>query len=358
MDTVLLDRNENQYGPAPACYRVLREANLEQLSLYSRAYVTGKKSELSDRLSRNLGIPERQVLLCYGSEDMLKQVVHCYLHAGQTILLPRQSWWYYQAVAKEVFGKEVHYSMRERDGRFDYDPEEIATLYGKFHPEIILIASPNNPTGNSIPGDALKEIVERCRNSIIVLDEAYAGFDDSDMDHARTLLGTGKRIVILRTFSKYFALAGLRIGYACVAESLDQLISFSARYLGFNQLSERIALAALDEAGYYATIAGKMRADKQMYVQELRRIEGFVPYPSDANFILVRYPHSHKQTLKAGLQERGIVVKFLDDPGLEDCLRITVGTQEQNARVMAAFKEVASEVLHLSSQTVTGREGR
>ncbi len=82
MDTLLLDRNENQYGPAPACYKVLREANLEQLSLYSRAYAAGKKSDLSERLSRDLGIPERNVLLSYGSEDMLKQVVHCYLHAG------------------------------------------------------------------------------------------------------------------------------------------------------------------------------------------------------------------------------------------------------------------------------------
>ena len=75
--------------------------------------------------------PNGSVLLSYGSEDMLKQVVHCYLHAGQTILLPRQSWWYYQAVAKEVFGKEAHYPMHERNGRFEYDLDEIVQLYEK-----------------------------------------------------------------------------------------------------------------------------------------------------------------------------------------------------------------------------------
>ncbi len=162
MVTLLLDRNENQYGPAPACYKVLRDARLEQLSLYSRTYASGKKSELSDRLSRELGIPERRVLLCYGSEDMLKQVVHCYLHAGQMILLPRQSWWYYQAVAKEVFGKHVHYPMHERDGRFEYDVDEILRLYEEHQPRVILIASPNNPTGNSIPQETLNALIARC----------------------------------------------------------------------------------------------------------------------------------------------------------------------------------------------------
>ncbi len=344
METVLLDRNENQYGPAPACYKVLREANLEQLSLYSRAYAAGKKSELSDRLSHDLGVPERRVLLSYGSEDMLKQVVHCYLHAGQTILLPRQSWWYYQAVAKEVFGIEVHYPMHERNGRFEYDLEEIITLYHQHKPQVILIASPNNPTGNSIPPETLRVLVEQCKDSVIVLDEAYAGFNGYENGHLGTLLAGRRRIVVLRTFSKYFALAGLRIGYACVGEELEQLVSFSSRYLGYNQLSERIALAALDSPEYYIDITRRMVADKQMYMQGFGTLEGFLPFPSDANFILVRYPGAQKDELKQGLMERGIIVKFLNDPGLEDCMRITIGTQDQNARVMAAFKEIAVAV--------------
>jgi histidinol-phosphate aminotransferase len=337
---------------------VLREANLEQLSLYSRAYAAGKKSELSDRLSRDLGIPERQVLLSYGSEDMLKQVVHCYLHAGQTILLPRQSWWYYQAVAKEVFGKETHYPMHERNGRFEYDLHEILRLYEQHRPQVILIASPNNPTGNTIPRETLDALVEQCKDAVIVLDEAYAGFNGTDNGRLAELLAARKRIVILRTFSKYFALAGLRIGYACVGEDLEQLVSFSARYLGYNQLSEKIALAALDDLDYYVDIARKMQADKRMYMEEFNAIEGFTPFPSDANFLLVRYPRTHKQALKAGLQERGVIVKFLDDPGLEDCIRITIGTREQNARVMAAFKEVADRVLGLHMQAPAGLDGK
>lgn len=343
MNTIILDRNENQYGPAPECYEALRKANLEQLSLYSREFAQGRKSELSDRLARNIGIPEERLLLSYGSEEMLKQVVHCYLHRDDILLLPRQSWWYYKKVASEVFGKEVEYSLVERNGRFEYDVRQICDLYDKHHPQVILIASPNNPTGSSISNTDLTTVVNHCSSSVIVLDEAYYGFTSESNDHLKELLDAHERLVIMRTFSKYYALAGLRIGYACVSDNMKQLITFSARYLGFNQLSEKIALAALDAPEYYRSITQKMRADKEMYSNGFAHLPGFTAFPSDANFILVRYPVQMKHTLDEGLRKRGIIVKFLNDPGLEDCMRITIGTREQNAAVMAAFREIVAD---------------
>lgn len=347
MTRIFLDRNENQYGPAPGCYAALREANLDLLSLYSRAYARGKKSDLSERLSADLQIPEESILLSYGSEDMLKQVVHCYLHRGEVILLPSQSWWYYKSVAKEVFGTEVQYAVRERDGRFEHDTDQILSLYDQHQPKVILIASPNNPTGNVMPIEAVHRILEHCTGSVIVLDEAYYGFGGKQNGHLQKLLALHGRVVVLRTFSKYYALAGLRIGYALAGKDLQQLVTFSARYLGYNQLSERIALAALDDPEYYASMARSMREDTLRYVDELQRIRGFFPFPSEANFLLVRYPRNVKAPLKAGLEERGVIVKFLDDPGLEDCIRITIGTKEQNAYVIDAFKDVAANRLHL-----------
>lgn len=341
MNQIVLDRNENQYGPAPLCYEALRKANLEQLSLYSREFAAGRKSELSSRLAGDVGIPEERLLLSYGSEEMLKQVVHCYLHKDETLLLPKQSWWYYKKVASEVFGKEVEYSLAERNGRFEYDVQEICNLYDRHHPQLVLIASPNNPTGSTISKEDLAAVVNHCTSSVIVLDEAYFGFTSESNDHLKDLLDAHQRLVIMRTFSKYYALAGLRIGYACVGEDLKQLVSFSARYLGYNQLSEKIALAALDSQEYYRAITLKMRADKETFHKGFSELRGFTPFPSDANFILVRYPVAMKQSLDDSLKRRNVVVKFLSDPGLEDCMRITIGTQEQNACVMSAFNEIA-----------------
>lgn len=340
MNEIALDRNENQYGPAPECYEALRKANLEQLSLYSREFARGRKSELSDTLAKRIGIPEERLLLSYGSEEMLKQVVHCYLHKGEILLLPRQSWWYYKKVASEVFGKEVEYSLVERNGRFEYDVKEICDLYDKHHPQLVLIASPNNPTGSTISQEDLAMVVNHCASAVIVLDEAYYGFTSESNDRLKELLDAHQRLVIMRTFSKYYALAGLRIGYACVGENLKQLVAFSARYLGFNQLSEKIALAALNAPEYYRAITRKMRNDKEMFYRNFARFPGFTAFPSDANFILVRYPAALKQTLDEGLKQRGVIVKFLSDPGLEDCMRITIGTEEQNVCVMDAFNEI------------------
>jgi histidinol-phosphate aminotransferase len=339
MEKIYLDRNENLYGPAPACYDVLRKANLEQLSLYARDYTRGRKSELSHRLGGEIGIPEDRVLLSYGSEDMLKQVVHCYLKQGETILLPRQSWWYYKAVADDVSGKAVEYPLHEHNGRFEYDVDEITDMYKLHRPHVILIASPNNPTGNSISLDDLTEVITHCQSSVIVLDEAYFGFTNESHKHLKGMLDSHSRLVVLRTFSKYFALAGLRIGYACISEDMKRLASFSARYLGYNQLTEKIALAALDEREYYQRIARQMRGDKANFYKLFSTCVGFTAFHSDANFILVRYPLTRKKELQTGLLEQGIIVKFLDDPGLEDCMRITIGTKEQNAYVACAIRE-------------------
>ncbi len=343
MSEIVLDRNENQYGPAPECYEALRKANLEQLSLYSREFEHGRKSELSDFLARRIGIPEERLLLSYGSEEMLKQAVHCYLHKDETLLLPKQSWWYYKKVASEVFGKEIEYSLVERNGRFEYDAGQICELYDRHHPQLVLIASPNNPTGSSISKQDLATVVNHCASAVIVLDEAYYGFTSESNDHLKELLDTHQRLIIMRTFSKYYALAGLRIGYACVGEDLKQLVKFSARYLGFNQLSEKIALAALGSPEYYRSITRKMQSDKEKFYACFDRLPGFTAFASDANFVLVRYPILLRKVLEEGLRQRGIIVKFLADPGLEDCMRITIGTVEQDAAVMAGFTEIAGQ---------------
>jgi histidinol-phosphate aminotransferase len=336
-DTIYLDRNENLYGPSPECFEALRHLGVEELSIYSRDFTRGVKSRLSERLAAELRIPEPQILLSEGSEDMLKQIVHCYLGPGEKILSPAQSWWYYQKVAAEVGGETVTYALKEGPDSFYYDVDEIVDLYRKESPRVVLIASPNNPTGNSFPDADLKKLSEAFRESIVVLDEAYWGFADASNEHIAELVGRYRNLVVLRTFSKFYALAGARIAFAAVGTSLSRLTRFASRYLGYNRISEALALAALDSPDYYSTISGNMRVDRKAYLEFFDLRDGFQAFKSDANFVLVKIPTDLKDSLRTFLAERGIAVKFFNEPEFASCIRITMGMSEQNKKTLSAF---------------------
>jgi histidinol-phosphate aminotransferase len=338
-----LDRNENQYGPAPACFAELAAIQATQLSCYSKDYTRGVKSVLSERIAGMYGVPEKQIMLGYGGEDLLKQSVHCYLEQGETILIPTHSWWYYKSIADEKGGIKVEYPMLPRGDRYVYDVDSLLELHRRHSPRLILISSPNNPTGNTMPFDELRRIMDEVRDSVIVLDEAYWGFTAEPDGYVRELLERNPNMVVIRTFSKLYALAGARIGFAFLGDAMERLSRFSARYLGYNRVTERLALAALDSQDYYADIRDRMLADKHRYYSELGALPGFRVYKSDANFLLADIPADKKETLKSSLKQRGLLVKFFDEPFLENSIRITIGTEEQNLRLIDAIVEIVSD---------------
>jgi histidinol-phosphate aminotransferase len=346
---ILLDRNENQYGPAPACFEVLRQVSLHELSFYSRDYKRKVKSKLSERLAQDLQLPEERILLSYGSEDMLKQTIHCYLRPGEKILVPNLSWWYYKSVATEVDGIAVEYPLTEGVESFSYNVGRIIELVKKEKPRILLIASPNNPTGHSLPYEDLHSILEETTDSAVVLDEAYWGFTDNTRNDSSRHVKTFENLLILRTFSKFYALAGVRIGYACAGKNLSRLTRFSTRYLGYNLLSEKLVLAALQSQPYYGNMRRRIIGEREKYVGELDALPGWQPFRSDANFLLVRIPQGMGKELNNTLLKKGIAVKFYDEGILRDCMRITVGTEEQNDLLLSVLKEFADQRLLVES---------
>lgn len=334
---VYLDRNENNYGPAPACFEVLKRADRQLLSYYTKAHSRGVKSEISERLAQDFGIPEQRVLLGYGAEDLLKQAIQCYLHAGEKLMIPSYSWWYYKEIASEVGGLNVEYPMNKGNGTFVYDIPAMLEVYKRERPKVVFISSPNNPTGNSMADADMITLLDALRDVPVIMDQAY-WYNTSALS-AKEIVERYPNTLAVRTFSKYYALAGVRIGYGIMGATLTKLEKVSHRYLGYNRLSEEIALAALNSKEYYTDIARRMAEDKEMYYAEVGKLPGIAVFRSDANFILVEIPPAIKDRLKEFMTKRGLILKFMAEPLLNSHIRITLGTQEQNRRVVDAFKE-------------------
>lgn len=336
---IYLDRNESNYGPAPACFEVLKNADLTKLSWYTKAHTKGVKGILSERIANDFGIPEKRVVMGYGAEDILKQAVQCYLGKGSKLLIPTYSWWYYKRIADEVDGVGIEYPMVEGEETFYYDNEKMLEIYKEEKPEMVFIASPNNPTGNKLTLEELKSVLKELQDTIVVLDEAYAYMGGDD--YVKELIDENPNLIIVRTFSKYYALAGVRIGYGIIGENLADMSKFTNRYLGYHRISEEIAIAALDSPDYYREIAAKMEEDRNMFFNEFNKIEGFKAFRSFANFVLVKIPKEIYGPLKEHLLERGLAIKFMNEDLLDHHLRITLGTQEQNKMLVEAVMEFA-----------------
>src|ERR1700733_8548321 len=272
---IYLDRNENQYGPAPACFEALKKDNFKNLSEYSRDFSRGVKSVLSERLAKDFGVPEKNILLGYGGEDILKQAVHCYINKGDKIMIPSYSWWYYKKIADEKEGLKIEYPIVEGEDSFYYDIEGMLKIYEKEKPKLVLISSPNNPTGNRLEIDQLKMVLRKMKDAVVIIDEAYTLFYNKDNSHLKNFINEFPNVLIIRTFSKYYGLAGIRIGFVLMGENHAEFSLFSARYLGYNRLSEQIALAALDSKEYYEDMRDKMADDVKSYLEEFNKIPGF-----------------------------------------------------------------------------------
>ena len=339
---VYFDRNENRYGPAPACMQVLRQADNDVLCNYSRAFQHGYYSELSARLADRHGLDEKRIILGYGCEDILKEAVHHFLPAGHTVLIPSASWWYYHSVAAEVGGVTVEYPLRPAKDRYEYDVEALIRLRETAKPSLVLLASPNNPTGNSLSRADLRRLLEAYRGVPFVLDQAYYGFVPSGPDDYSALVAEFDNLLILRTFSKLYALAGARIGYAMCGSGMADFKRFCARNLGYNRVSERLALAALDSQEYYGRVAAGMSRSRQRLYELFRSFPGCEIYESEANFVLVKMPTEMAAHLERELVARGLIVKFLKEPGFLDHARISLGNDAETDHLIETIRSLVA----------------
>ncbi len=343
---IFLDRNEFNYPPSEEVKETLKNFDVNKLCFYTRIYDEGKKSIFSVFLSELYDIDESQVLLGYGGEDILKQAVHYFLtlaDGNKKILIPKFSWWYYKSIADEVDGCTIQYPLYEEGNTYKYDMARIKEMIKEEKPKMLLLASPNNPTGNGLTPAELEELLIAAGDTVVLVDEAYASFVTEDTSYIKRLINLYDNLIISRTLSKFYGLPGLRMGFGFISKALIRFIKYSNKYLGYNRLSEDVAIAALKSESHYREVARMMNESRKAYEEEIGCLPGFIVYESVANFILIKYPIALKKALEEAFAAQNYKVKFMNEPDINEHMRITLGLPEQNRIVIDTIKRIAQQ---------------
>lgn len=324
----LLNRNETLVPPAPKCLKVLRTCKPHTLSQYAAGYFG---SILADAVAKKYRFPREQVIVGFGSEDLLRHIFNTLDPAVDTVLTNDLHFTYY---TKYLSSRKIAlhtFAMIEGETTFRFDTQDCIALYRKQKPKLLLITSPNNPTGNVIPLPDLKKILSVVsQKTIVVMDEAYYGFDpDYDEQEFLSLLVQYPNLLLLRTFSKLYGLAGLRIGYALCGSKVKEMIQYQDRYLGMNRLAEDIAVAALTSPAYYKKIAGMFFKDRDSFISRVRKLKHITVYDSRANFVMIKPDKKMLPLLIKKMQDMPVLIaRFVGENFLRVSLEPTRHTKQ------------------------------
>jgi histidinol-phosphate aminotransferase len=323
---VKLDANENPYGPSPRA--------IEALARYPHYAIYPDPDQLPLRraLAAYTGQPVERILCGNGSDEIIDLLMRLFIAPGDAVVESPPTFGMYSFNAGVVGGRSV---AAPRGEEWRVDVEEVAAAVERSHAKLVFLPSPNNPDGGSLARAEIERLLEL--PAIIVIDEAYAEFSGQSVID---LVGQAPNLVVLRTFSKWAGLAGLRIGYGLIPEPIIAHLWKIKPPYNINMAANAAAIASLEDRAYLMKNVRRIVVERERLLRELRGIAGLEPFPSDANFILMRVRDGDAAELKTALERRGILLRYYSKPRLRDCVRISVGTPEQNDRALQALREI------------------
>jgi len=327
---IKLASNEN---PLPPSDRV-QKAILAALPSLNR-YPDGSGFYLRQALAKRHGVGPDQVLLGNGSNELIELLVRTFLKPGDEAVVPHPSFVVYPMVVQATGGIRVMVMLK--DHRLDLDAMARAVTPLT---KMVFINNPNNPTATIVTADEVRHFLARLPpRTIVVFDEAYMEFAQGpDFPDTLEYVKEGRKIVVLRTFSKAASLAGLRVGYAVADADAVALMNRIRQPFNVNSLAQAAALAALDDEPHVLECVRMIEAGRHFLYDELQRL-GITYVPSRANFILVDAGRSAADIYQKLLHE-GVIVRPLTPFGMETALRVTVGTPEENRKLIKALRRV------------------
>lgn len=328
-----LHLNENLFKPSPKCLEVLKNITMEDLYLYD----LGRNDELIETLSSSLGISSNNIFIHNGSAEVIKSIGSILLNENDIVLIPSPGWSYYKSVADAKFAKCITYEVCEKEDTYEYNIDDLLQKAKENNPKVIIITSPQMPTGCGISYNDIEKVIKENINSIILLDEAYWGYGNDDNKFEKKIITQYSNVVITRTFSKFYGLADIRIGYGLCSYPLRRTICLDLPLFRACGISRKIAVAAIKDKEYYRKMKAETNAVREWFSSELNKISGVKAYKSESNFVFIKLENADANRVRAYMEENGLLIRLFND---KDALRlrITIGPKDIMERVIYQLK--------------------
>ncbi|MDZ8120403.1 histidinol-phosphate transaminase [Pontiella agarivorans] len=332
-EIVKVASNENELGPSPLAAEAMREAIPEM-----HRYPDGGAFYLKQKLAEKLSVDPENLLFGCGSNELIVFLCHVFMEQGKNLIMGAEAFAVYFLANALYGGETIRVPMPEH-------VHDLDAMLAAITPEtrLVCICNPNNPTGTMLPPEAIDAFIEQLPDHVVaVFDEAYFEVmpDAMKPDVLKHIRAGKKNIIVLRTFSKAYGLAGLRIGYAVAHPELINLLNKVRQPFNVNLMAQSAALAALDDVTHMVETREMVFQGLEFFQAELPKL-GIETVPSGANFILVKTGNGRE--IFEELQKRKVIVRPMDPYGLPDYIRITIGTPEQNQLMLDALKSVMAD---------------
>jgi histidinol-phosphate aminotransferase len=323
---IKLNTNENPYPPSPGVVAAI-QAELGSDGASLRTYPSASSQALRETAAELYGFDPSWIIMANGSDEVLNNLIRACAGQGQEVGYVHPSYSYYSTLA-EIQGAVVCTYGLNAENRIEAFP-------GYYHGKVFFLTTPNSPLGFAFPLDYIEELAKNC-GGILVIDEAYADFADTN---ALELVRKYDNVVVTRTLSKSYSLAGMRLGLAIARPGIISALDKIRDHYNLDRLAQAACVAALKDQVYFRDCCRRIRDTREWFSDELRSI-GYHVIPSQGNFVFAAPPDRDGRRVYDGLYSRKILVRHFTDPLLSHGLRITIGARHEMEKTLAALSEI------------------
>lgn len=329
-ELIKLNQNENPFDlPAD----IKRELAEEFFTIHWNRYPEVLPTELISALSLSLGHPAEGIIAANGSNELMYTILMAIVGKGTNVLIPSPTFFLYEKIVHVLDGNVVHVPMKND---LSFDTDAIIAEANTVHASLLILNSPNSPTGQSLSLHNVERVLNET-DAIVLVDEAYIEF--SEHVSVVSLLAKFDTLIILRTFSKAFSLAGLRIGYVLAQPALCREIMKPKIPFTVNNLSQAVAIKLLQKRNLMEERVALIKRAKQSLYEQMKQITGITVFHSDTNFLIFK-PTLNAQTLFEKLLSENVLIRDVSSyPMLSNTLRVNAGTEAENEAFLSALRK-------------------